>query len=611
MQINLSPSQKEIVTHANGAILVKASAGSGKTRVLTERIKLLLGKTKRKILAITFTNKAGEEMQERLKDVTELRNRLFVGTFHSFCQQILENHGKLIGLNKMPHIFEEEADRLKLIEQAVEITPSYYYSYKEKTKKEKQTFLYNVLSFISEVKRELLSEQQLYKESKDENLIILYKSYQEILFSQNAIDFDDLILLAYNLFADQPSVSALYRRTYEYICIDEAQDLNNAQYQFLKVLTNKEHQNIMMVGDPNQSIFGFNGSSPEFMCKNFVEDFHPTIIELIENYRSSKSILQIAEKLVPDTPIVVNTVIQGIFEIYDAKDEKEEAEWICRKILDLVNIKTHPDIEGNITYDKIAVLARNKYVFNELEKVLEERQIPFYYKISPGAIKFETRAMKIFDMALRIKLNPQDILHYTRLLELLNVNQAKDLLTLSTIVNTEIEKQVLELVVDLNTNGSNLKQLLNKLLQSINTNNYIGDDNEKRMVINDILEVLKHWYNYAIKTEIKSLHHFKNSMALGNTHPQAQTEGITLSTVHTMKGQEYDIVFLMGMDDETFPDYRAVKTGGAEMIQERNNLYVAFTRAKRFLFLTWPNNRLMPWGDVKTRRRSRLLNEIS
>ena len=123
-----------------------------------------------------------------------------------------------------------------------------------------------------------------------------------------------------------------------------------------------------------------------------------------------------------------------------------------------------------------------------------------------------------------------------------------------------------------------------------------------RMILNDINEILKHWHNYAKKTDNKSLQQFKNAMALGQTHPLSQHNGVTLSTVHTMKGQEFDIVILMGMDDETFLDYRAVRNGGVEIVQERNNLYVAFTRAKRFLYVTWPQMRLMPWGDTKSRK---------
>lgn len=609
-EIKLSAKQQEIVSFGSGAILVKASAGSGKTRVLTERIKRLLDTTNRKMLAITFTNKAGEEMKERLGNLDNIMNRLFVGTFHGFCQQVLENHGQLIGFADVPHIFEDESDRLKLIEQAIQQTPSYQRSYEKRDSKHQKELCFRALNFISEVKRKLLSEDKLLKESDDEDLVLLYSTYQDILNSQNAIDFDDLILLTYNLFITNPKIAALYRRTYEYICIDEAQDLNYAQYQLLRSLTIGEHRNVMMVGDPNQSIFAFNGSSSEYMTKMFVEDFQPEIVELKGNYRSSTSVLLAAEKIIHDSCDIVNTVIEGIFEIHKLDDEKSEAEWIAEKIADLIRLGKHKDIEGNITHEKIAILGRNKYVFNHLTNVFDEKGIPYYFKVTPGAIKFESKLMKVFDMALRVKLNPQDTLHWYRLLDLCKGQAAKNLQQLSNCLDDEADKEAVKVVINLSDDGSNFNLCLDNFSAFIKRNDHIKDDDEKIMVMNDINDLLQHWHEYAKRTDSKSLLQFKNSMALGKTHPLAQKNGVTLSTVHTMKGQEYDIVFLMGMDDETFPDYRAVRNGGAEMVQEKNNAYVAITRSKRFLYITWPVKRLMPWGNYKQRNISRFLKDF-
>jgi DNA helicase-2/ATP-dependent DNA helicase PcrA len=215
--------------------------------------------------------------------------------------------------------------------------------------------------------------------------------------------------------------------------------------------------------------------------------------------------------------------------------------------------------------------------------------------------------MKIFDLALRVKLNPQDSLHRQRLLSQLKIQtvEGNDLESIISQTNHELEKSLIQLVANLQDNGSDLKQSLEDFRDNLN----IEDENEKGMIFNDINELLKHWHNYARKTDHKSLHQFKNAMALGQTHPLTQHSGITLSTVHTMKGQEFDIVFLMGMDDKTFPDYRAVNNGGIEMTQEKNNLYVAFTRAKRFLYVTWPQKRKMPWGDCKPREISQFLRK--
>lgn len=606
-KIELSINQKKIVFSKNGPLYVKASAGSGKTRVLTERVRHLLTETKKKVLALTFTNKAGEEIQERLKDIPEIKKRATVGTFHSFCQTMLENHGNLIGYAKMPHIFEDEKDRLESIEQAIQLTPSYVRKYNEYDTKTRKKYRNSVLSFISDMKRKLIVDSEYAKHTNDENIVLLCQNYQDILRSQNAIDFDDLLLLAYKLLMDYPKIAELYRRSFFAICVDEAQDLNNAQYQLLIALTGADFTNIMMVGDPNQSIFNFNGSSPKYMDQEFVRDFNPDIVELNENYRSSKSVLDAVKKAIPDSENVSGIVKEGIFKIHASKDEEEEAQWIIETINTLIDLKTHEDIEGEITYEKIAILARNKYIFIPLEKKLTNSNLPFYYKMTPGTIQFESDLIKIFDLALRVKLNPQDRLHKNRLFTLLKIQTfEKNLESVIPLIKDESNKKSVNLVLGLHDDGSNLKKELENFKKELN----IENEDEKNMILNDIQELIKHWHNYAKKTDNKSLHQFKNAMALGKTHPLAQHSGITLSTVHTMKGQEFDIVFVMGMDDETFPDYRAVKKGGIEMTQEKNNLYVAFTRSKRFLYVTWPQKRLMPWGDYKNRRISRFLKDF-
>ncbi len=606
--IELSEKQKKIVYSENGPIYVKASAGSGKTRVLTERIRHLLTKTNKKVLALTFTNKAGEEIRERLDDISEIEKRIFVGTFHSFCQTILENHGNLIGLAKMPHIFEDETDRLELVGQAIKQTPSYAGKYRTQNEKEGKKYRYRVLNFISEVKRKLIADSELEKHTDDEDIVLLYQNYQDILHTQNAIDFDDLLLLAYSLLVNYPKTAALYNRSFYAICIDEAQDLNNAQYQLLLSLTNDEFANIMMVGDPNQSIYHFNGSSPDYMDKQFVSDFQPIIVELNENYRSSKAVLTSAEKVVPEAEYIAETVKEGVFEMNGLIDEEIESQWVVDKIKELIALKKHKDIEGEIAFEKIVVLARNKYIFKQLEITLKENGLPFYYKMTPGAIQFESDLMKIFDLALRVRLNPQDRLHKQRLFARLKIEKTGNMNLDNVIlhISDDLNKNLIILVTKLSDDGSNLIQKIEKFKDNLS----IEDENEKYMVFNDIEELLIHWRNYAKNTDSKSLHQFKNAMALGKTHPLTQHSGITLSTVHTMKGQESDIVFVIGVDDETFPDYRAVRSGGIEMTQEKNNMYVAFTRAKRFLYVTWPKKRIMPWGDYKNRRISRFLKSF-
>lgn len=591
--INLSEKQKKIVFAEDSPIYVKASAGSGKTRVLTERIRYLLTKTKKKILALTFTNKAGEEIKTRLSEISNINDRLFIGTFHGFCQNVLENHGGSIGLSIMPHIFEDDSDRLELISQALEQTPIYAQKYQKMSSKDQTSYRYKALDFIAKVKRKLIFDDEFMEHTDDENIVLLYRNYQDILRSQNAIDFDDLLLLTYKLFINYPQIASLYRRSFHTICIDEAQDLNNAQYKLILSLTNNaEHKNVMMVGDPNQSIYYFTGSSSKYMDQDFVKDFMPKIFVLDENYRSSRKVLEAANKILPQSKDISNVALNGKFKLEFCKDEKEEAVCILNRIKKLIAKKEDKNIEGNITLEKMVILARNKYVFKSLEEILQQENIPYYYKMTPGAIKFESKLMKIFDLALRIKINPQDILHKERLDNLIGKQNTSN----------ENIKKILRVAKDIKEDGSNLKKLLENYRDNIDL-----EDDEKRMVFHDIDELITHWLNYAKSTDKKSLHQFKNAMALGQTHTLTQHRGLTLSTVHTMKGQEFDIVFLMGMDDGTFPDYRAIKKGGVDLKQEENNLYVAFTRAKRFLFVTYPLQRTMPWGSVKRRTKSRFL----
>jgi DNA helicase-2/ATP-dependent DNA helicase PcrA len=604
----LSENQKKIVFSENIPVCVKASAGSGKTRVLTERVRYLLDQTNKKILALTFTNRAGEEIRDRLSDIPDLDSRAVIGTFHGFCQSILENHGSLVGYPIMPHIFEDDSDRLELIEQAINQTPSYDAEFSNKSAKDKTNFRYKALQFISKVKRSLIDDDDICQYTENENLILLYQNYKEILGSQNAIDFDDLLLIAYKLFLRYPKIGSLYRRSFFAICVDEAQDLNNAQYQFIKLLAGDELKNIMLVGDLNQSIYHFNGSSPAYMDIHFVNDFEPFVVELTENYRSSIAVLNAAKSIIPSVKYIEGTVKEGFFNIYQHNDTEAEANWVAEEIGSLISNGRYEDIEGDVTAEKIAVLARNRYLFKSIEEAFLKKNIPFYYKMTPGALKFESQLMNVFDLAFRVKLNSEDTLHFKRMIKLLDVEYVKrfSLEELSLLLPESPEKQIIDLSASLAEDGSNLK----KLFEGIKSSVFFSDEDERSMFYNDVDDLLKHWINYAKNTDKKSLHKFKNDMALGKTHPLSQHSGVTLSTVHTMKGQEFDIVFLIGMDDETFPDFRAVKSGGIEMIQEKNNLYVAFTRAKRFLYVSWPQNRLMPWGDNKRRRISRFIKDL-
>lgn len=611
-KIQLSSKQKEIASHTTGALLVLASAGSGKTRVLTERIKNLVQITKRKILAITFTNMASEEIKERLQDEVDISETLFVGTFHSFCISVLENHGSVIGYQEVPQIFSNTEDRLKIIEATILNTPSLRFEYENYDSKEKSNFRYRALEAIAQIKRDVILDEDLDGNNFNESTVLLYRGYKELMSSLNAIDFDDLLLITYELFINNPQIVSLYRRNYEYICIDEAQDMNKAQYMVLRALTGDEHKNVMLVGDPKQAIYGFNGSSSDYMTTSFRKHFSPIEISLTENYRSSKKVLELANKITPDPSSLDNIVIEGVCEIVEFENVEEEARWVVSKIQTLLNNKYLNDIEGEITFDNIAILARNKYVLSAVESKLTESKISYYYKSSSSEVVFDSEGMKFLNLALQVKINPMDRLHLAQLQRIIGLKGLKNLNDIKQNINQAIYKDIIDIVLNINDDGSNMKQKITLFLNKVKSeDNYSGiNENERVYVYNDCIEFLKHWQRYQSSTNNPSVSSFRNAMALGQTFKNTENHGITLSTVHTMKGQENDIVFIIGMDNETFPDYRALAKGGIEMEQEKNNLYVAITRAKRYLYVTYPKSRIMPWGGVRGRVKSILLKGV-
>lgn len=595
-EIVLSDKQQKIVDFRDGALLVKASAGSGKTRVLTERVKKLAEGTRRKILAITFTNKACEEIKNRIKEYnTDLLKKVGVFTFHGFCNSVLERHGSYIGYAKLPEIISSQEEIYALMEEAVKATPTIFAKYQQLDEKGRKKVIYDAIELVAKIKRNFIPDEELYGSNQDG--VVLYFAYRSLMQSMNAIDFDDMLLLVYNLFTTNVRIADLYRRNYDYICIDEAQDLNNAQYRLLRSLANEGYNNVMMVGDAKQSIYAFNGSSKEYMLKYFVADYNPVIFELAENYRSAREILAYANKIIPGANDEMAAQIQGMCKEYPTQTEEEEINTIISLIQKILDQKKLKYIERNISEDDITVLARNKYVLEPLEKKLEEFSIPYYYKNTSKVYKPLSTHGQYFETLLSLRINPQDVMHEV---------QAKSIEKLG--VNEELCAAIRKAVEGLRDDGSNFRTVIQGVKDKIKqiASNRTEDD-ELIMAYKDFEFTDSQWVAYAKTNTNRSIQSFRNAMTLGTTNVDVEHHGVSLSTVHTMKGQENNIVILMGMDDNTFPDYRAVQQGGNAMDQERNNLYVAITRAKRYLFITYPLQRTMPWGGVYNRIRSRLL----
>lgn len=607
--MNLSENQKKVVSHIDGALLVKAGPGSGKTRVLIERIKQLLSIKKRgKILALTFSNMAAEEMRERLENDSQVGDaieRVTVNTMHSFCLDLIQSRGHLIGLRPDIALFENDTDRAAILREVIRNNPDYAVFL---TGEPKPAVVINkLLAAISEQKRNLILPEH---SEEIEPFPSLYHDYNEALSSQNAMDFDDILFFAYRILVENPNVAELYTSVYKYACIDESQDLNEAQYLVLRALCGDTFQNIMMVGDENQSIYAFNGSSSKYMADEFVKDFSPTVYELNENFRSSKEVIKFANSLKGVTVDVSNYYYDGEVTISSFENEPEESQFVVRKIQELIQ-SGHKDIESSVTFDKIAIIARNKYLFANLEEELTQSEIPFYIKQTQAGIVTETDDLKIFDLALKLTLNPLDNFHLQILHKLVTGKS-------SSSSNSKISVESLLAETSYSWLQSSIAKLPNEGLVKFDTiltelENSIPstlNDDHQYLIKKDIQEWKSHWNRFKsrVASEYRTLVSFRNAIALGKTQDLSSDSGVTLLTAHMSKGLEYEVVFVVGLGEGTFPDYRAVASGGEALEQEKNNMYVAVTRAKRLCYLSYPQIKQMPWGDLKRQSPSRFIS---
>lgn len=614
-KIVLSPKQQEIANYIHGPLLVTASAGSGKTRVLTERIANLTKHTRRRILAITFTNKACEEIKNRLQQKNyDMLEQVLVSTFHGFCTQVLESHVSAMNWRTMPQIFRDE-DIRQVVASAIYDSLNLREKYLSLDNKGRNQMVSSSIEVISQIKREVILEDELEERVANSDHIEIYRHYCDYMDSLHAIDFDDLLLDAYKLFLYNPKIASLYRREFEYICVDEAQDMNKAQYQLLRILTGNEHRNIMMVGDAKQSIYAFNGSSSRFMQEDFVRDYAPVkVMNLQENYRSAKSILNYAGLIIQDAPIEEYVKLQGVCQELTYETPCMEAQGVVKFIKKMMQAEHINDVEGHITYADFSVLARNKYVLSKIEEELKKADIPYHYKNTNGNPEFTSTSANIFNLAMMIRLNEKDNLHFSQLKKLMDITEADSIKDLMKATDKDFYKLILDSVNALNPDGSNFRSTLKKIASYIKeqSQNTQLDPQEWLVAYDDFEEINNHWTKYASSVAVTNLAAFRNAMTLGQTTTIKQEDSVSLATVHTMKGQQSTIVFLVGMDEGTFPDYRAVKLGvnSKEMQQERNNLYVAVTRAQRYLYISYPKKRKMPWGDWSVRSRSSLLPKL-
>ncbi len=633
IMLKLSPSQIQIVKSPfNIAIQVLASAGSGKTRVLTERVRYILENSKKDgVIALTFTNKAAEEMNTRLADCDQAEDRTWVATIHSVSQRILEKYGHTVGLPSELHIYDRDMDRMEVFiqslrEDGVDID-EYLNVSDAKELKSREKKLQAYMDIFSKIKRELLSEKDVSEQYSDKSIWKIFQDYQSSLLNSGGIDYDDILVYAYRILLTHEWIAKIYRSHYKHVCVDEAQDLNTAQYEFIKALCGEAIQSILMVGDPNQMIYGFNGSSKEYLCTHFVRDFSPQQFELKENYRSTKAVIRAANMLRPDSQTEIEYALEGCVEVSEFDTEEDEAAAVASKIKYLLDLNIHDEIEGEISLSKMVVIGRNRFVFGKLEKNLIENAIPYSLRKGERPLEPSTKFGKVLDYAMRVKINPKDWVDGKKLCQVLNIPEPESWTStaLSDMAaqvpfgehkNIFLLKKLLLAIDDLDEETPNITKLVKEfnshLISLVGNQKGVPDEDDRvediKLSIEELNEFKNVWTRFKRKGLGDSLVAFRNALALGQLFDNNVDNGLTLSTVHTMKGLEKDIVFLIGMCEGVFPDYRA-KTD-EELDEERNNAFVAVTRAKRWLYISYPKQRKMPWGDIRFQKKSRFLTEI-
>lgn len=629
--LNLSKAQEAVVKAEIGLPMqVLASAGSGKTRVLTERVRYLLENTRKDgVIALTFTNKAAEEMQARLEDLDKLDERCWIATIHAVAQRILDQYGHTIGLPSELHIYERDQDRKTVFLQSLRennINIDEFLSVgDEKKRKERERIIQKYLEQFSVVKRELLTEDEIReKHASNGSFLNIFQAYQNALINSGGLDFDDILVYAHKILMEQPWCADIYRAKYKHLCIDEAQDLNKAQYEFIKVLCGEQIKSVMMVGDPNQMIYGFNGSSSDYLCQLFLQDFSAHIFELKENYRSSKAVIRLANKLKPGSLVETDFVLNGQSGIKSFLNEDYEASWICNTISDLLIQKTSLEIEGQISLSNMVVIARNRFVFLKLEEELKKKNIS--YSLKKGERQAEPSSLfgKVLDLAIRVRINPRDWIDGKKLCTALKItapakwggeNLLSDMAVVvrqSSVCFAETQADLLETIQALDVEKPNIPKLcinFNNIIKQLKNADLSKEDNELERSLQELDDFSKSWTIFRRKGLGESLMAFRNAIALGQVSDNYNPIGLTLSTVHTMKCLEKDIVFLMGMSEGVFPDYRA--NTSKELEEELNNAFVAITRAKRWIFISYPLQRVMPWGSSKSQSISRFVLSMS
>lgn len=625
---NMNENQLKAILKTQGAVMVIAGAGSGKTRVLTNRIAYLIAEKnvlESNILAITFTNKAAKEMKERIYSlVGETSKYIWINTFHSMCVRILRQHIDLLGYNKNFTILDtsEQKTIIKNIVKELNLSEDSYQPN-------------NILKIISNSKNSMISVNEMKAQARFgfmKNVAEIYEYYQKYLKKNSVLDFDDLMLKTIVLFEKHPEVLAIYQNKFEYIHVDEYQDTNVIQYKLIKMLS-EVHKNICVVGDDDQSIYSWRGACSDNII-NFEKDYEDVeVIFLDQNYRSNSTILDAANAVIKNNTDRKDKALWSKnkggdkITVYSAANDKDETDDIAKKILDLK--------AQDIDYKDIAILYRANYLSRSMENSCMAFGIP--YKLI-GSLKFLQR-QEIRDLLayMNVIVNRNDEFSLRRIInvpkrgigassmaKIDNYAEQYGLSLFEALKNIDmigVSKKII-------TNIHLLTQLIEKYSQ---TEQYsiedliVGiykDSGYESMLkesadayaesrIENISELVSSAKQFSSMND--NLIDFISEMSLtSDADDENEDDSVVLSTVHAAKGLEYRVVFIMGLEENLFPSIRDAESSEDErnkMEEERRLAYVAITRAKEKLFMSYANRR-MQFGSIKNNKRSRFLDEV-
>ncbi len=626
---NLNEPQREAVCYTEGPLLILAGAGSGKTRVLTHRITHLISKgvSPWQILAVTFTNKAAQEMRERVAGlIGPAADSMWVSTFHSSCVRILRQDIQELGYDKNFVIFDTQ-DQLILIKNIL----------KDLNLSDKNYHPKALLGSISSAKNELVGPEEYQRKAADfwsNTVADIYKEYQRRLRSNNGLDFDDLIMLTVRLFREAPAVLEKYQERFRYIMVDEYQDTNHAQYKLVNLLASK-YQNLCVVGDDDQSIYSFRSADIRNILE-FERDFPQVkVIKLEQNYRSTKNILHAANEVIKNNrgrkrkSLWTENFEGEKIMLYQADDERDEAWFVAGEINRLVQ-------ETGCRYSDFALLYRTNAQSRSFEEAMMGRNLP--YRVIGGVRFYERKEIKDILAYLRLIYNPADKVslsriinvpkrgigeasldrflyflednHYTLMEGFEHLNEIPSL-TARGIKPLQEFHRLLAGWID-KRDGISVKDLTEVVLHE---SGYLMDlRNEGTIEAQGRLENLDEFVALTVEFERnsddKSLAAFLESVALvaDIDNYETDSDAVVLMTLHSAKGLEFPVVFLVGLEEGLFPHNRSLMES-RELEEERRLCYVGITRAKQRLYITHANMRTI-YGSFNHSVPSRFLIEL-